>query len=234
MREGFNDLVKAVYHKWKLDQGPVKEEHPSEEELACFGLGVLADDLLLRIKTHLLICPECMEAFLSSLAVRQTEEQEVPAHLLELVKAIDRPGLKSYVLEIVVQAREKLLELVNTTGDVLVGLELIPAPVLRSRKIREFKNEIVILKDIEDIRVEIRVERKLPKVFNIKVSAKEKPALAWAKDLRISLLKGDVELESYVAEQGKAVFEQVACGRYIMELSGIKGGTAKLLLEIRP
>ncbi|MDD5247242.1 MAG: hypothetical protein PHS09_07615, partial [Candidatus Omnitrophica bacterium] len=131
MREGFNHLVKAVYHKWKLDQGLVREKHPNEEELACFGLGVLADDLALKIKTHLLFCPECMEAFLFYLSLRKTEEREVPAHLLELLNAVGKPGQKSYVLEIIIQVREKLLELVNTTGDVLVGLELIPAPVLR-------------------------------------------------------------------------------------------------------
>jgi hypothetical protein len=115
----------------------------------------------------------------------------------------------------------------------LVGQELVPAPVLRSRNIRDFKDEVTILKDFKDVRVEAKIENKLGSSFSLTVIVKEKPDLQVIKDLRITLFKGDMELESYHVDSGKVTFEHVACGSYTVAISSLTTTLASVLLDIK-
>jgi hypothetical protein len=136
----------------------------------------------------------------------------------ELLVAEDR----SLCLEVFLRLKEDLLELINTTGDVLVGQEFLSAPVLRSRSIKDFKDEVRILKDINDVRVEIKIWAKGAKTFNLAIVTKEKRTQKVLKDLRVSLVREGIELESYVSDSGTVVFEHVLLGSYHIEISKIE------------
>jgi hypothetical protein len=63
--------------------------------------------------------------------------------------------------------------------------------------------------------------------------AKERETSRILKDLRITLFKGDVELESYVADSGSVIFDNVLLGKYTIEVSNIDRKLASLLLDVR-
>jgi hypothetical protein len=139
---------------------------------------------------------------------------------------------KSLVLEIVLKLKEKTLELLRTTGDVLVGQELVPAPV-RSRQIKDFKDEVTILKDFKDVRVEIKIENKLARAFTLVAMVKDKHTSRVIKDLRVTLIKDELELESYLSDSGKAVFEHVLLGKYTVQIATVENQIYQILLDIR-
>ena len=136
MQDKFERLIKMVYKKWKLGGGRVQQTHPDEETLVCFIEGRLSREENDRIRAHLVTCDNCIEAVALNLKLKPTEIKEVPAQLLSQVKNLLEAQSKPSALEIVLRFKERLLELLSTTGDVLVGQEFIPAPILRSRNKR--------------------------------------------------------------------------------------------------
>jgi hypothetical protein len=158
---------------------------------------------------------------------------EIRTKLLTAVKNLVRKEEATALLEILLRLKGNLLELINTTGDILLGQELVPAPVLRSRKIKDFKDEVTIFKDFKDIRVQIKIENKGNQLFDLHIIATEKSTAKVLKNLRVTLLKDSLELESYLADSGKVIFEHVALGKYTVALSDIDNQLASILLDIK-
>lgn len=233
MQDRLEKLIRLVYKGWKADQSNKEREHPDEETLACFIEGKLTKEESDIIKEHLIICDNCAEAVALNLSAGTTETKEVPEEMLNRLKNSLVSQCEPSVLEIILRLKEKALEMINTTGDVLVGLELVPAPVLRSRSIKDFKDEVTILKDFKDIRVEVKVENKGGQVFNLNILVRQKQTLETIKDLRVTLIKDDVELESYLTDSGTVIFEHVLFGKYTVEISAIDNKLASILLDIK-
>lgn len=226
-------FIKRVYRGWKAKQPEAEARHPDEETLVCFLEGRLAVAECEKLKLHLISCDSCAEAVALGIGLTPGEAKEVPIEALERLKATLRPKEQISIWEVVLQLKEKALEILSTTGDVLVGRELVPAPVLRSRKIKEFKDEVTILKDFAGIRLEAKIENKHGKAFSVTIMAKERETSKVLKDLRITLLKDEVELESYVADSGSVIFDNVLLGKYTLEVSNIDEKLATLLLDVR-
>jgi hypothetical protein len=233
MQSKLESLINLVYRKWKLDQPQSKEPHPDEEDLTCLLENKCSEEEMERIKQHLIACDRCAEAFALNLELETKEAKEVPEELVMHVKDLLAPEDKASLLEVVLKLKDKVWELISTTGDVLVGQELVPAPILRSRSMRDFKDEITILKDFKDIRVEARIENQGAGAFNLTVMVKEKMTQKVMKDLRVTLLKDNLELESYVTGSGAVVFEHVILGQYKVEISTIDSKLASVLLDIK-
>ena len=125
------------------------------------------------------------------------------------------------------------MEIIQTTGDVLVGQELVPAPVLRSRQINEFKEEVSILKDLQQIRVIARIQNKNTKSFNLTITVKDKVSQEVYKNLRITLIKDGIELESYIADSGSSFFENILPGDYLVEVSRQEQRIAVIDLKVK-
>jgi len=225
-------FIKRVYRGWKAKQPEAEARHPDEETLVCFMEGRLAVAECEKLKLHLISCDSCAEAVALGIGLTPGEA-EVPIEALERLKATLRPKEQISIWEVVLQLKEKALEILSTTGDVLVGRELVPAPVLRSRKIKEFKDEVTILKDFAGIRLEAKIENKRGLAFSVTIMAKERETSKVLKDLRITLLKDEVELESYVADSGSVIFDNVLLGKYTLEVSNIDEKLATLLLDVR-
>ncbi len=233
MQDRLEKFIKLVYKGWKSDHSNKDNEHPDEEALTCFIEGRLTAQECDIIKEHLIICENCAQAVAFNLAAAGTQTKDVPEELLNRLKNLLASWPEFSVLEVVLRLKEKMLELINTTGDVLVGLELVPAPVLRSRSIKDFKDEVTILKDFKDIRVEVKVENKGGQEFNLNILVRQKQTLETIKDLRVTLIKDDLELESYLTDSGTVVFEHVSFGKYAVEISEIDKKVASILLDIK-
>lgn len=233
MQDKLEKIIEVAYKKWKGESPKIDRPHPDEEMLAGFLEGRLSDKDSRQVKEHLINCDSCLEAFLLNLKLKTPETKEVPQDLLERVKGLLTAKEESSVLEIILKLKEEVLEIINTTGDVLVGQEFMPACLLRSRSIKDFKDEVHILKDFKDIRVELKLENKGGKFFNLIITAKEKSTQKVLKDLRVALIKDDVELESYLTDSGSVTFEHVLLGKYAVEISSVENKLASVLLDIK-
>lgn len=228
----FEKLVKIVYRAWKSARAGSIDAHPDEQELSCFLESKLSPEEQERIKAHLLDCSTCSDYLATHLKLKSAEELSVPLELVLNAKNIlqqDNPE----VLEIILRLKDRLFEIVNTTGDILVGQEFVPASLLRSRQIKDFKDEVIILKDFRDVRIEIKVESRQEQLFNLTVLAKDRQTQAVIKDLRIALIKDDLELESYISDSGSVVFEHVILGEYRVDISRSEGKFASVFFNIK-
>lgn len=234
MYDKLEQLIKLVYKKWKRDYRPAEKLHPDDEAWACFLEGTLPKGENERIKKHLISCEACVEAFAVQLKLNPIYNERVPEELIARAKNLVVPQRNALsIAEITIKLGVKALEILSATGDILVGEELVPVPVLRSRNIKEFKDEITILKDFKDIRVEIKIENKGGRAFDLVVFVKDKQTHRVIKDLRVTLLKEDLELESYLSRTDKVTFEHILAGKYIVEISNIEHKIASILLDIK-
>lgn len=229
----FEKITRVIYKEWKGTLRYTGKDHPDEESLAC-----LLEDKLSRsekeiVQKHLLSCGSCMEYLSTQLKIQPHLSIDVPVPLLDKIKELVCQQAKENLLEIFIRLKDKALEIIQTTGDVLVGQELVPAPVLRSRKISEFKEEVNVLKDLQQVRVLAKIENKNTASFNLTITVKDKQTQKAGKNLRITLLKEGVELESYIAESGSSVFENIPPGNYSVEVNQEAKLVALINLEVK-
>lgn len=232
MQDIIERLTKIIYRKRKKPSLRLNDLHPDEEVMVCLLEGRLSREEGERIKAHLIDCDICAERVAVQLKLKETDSVNLPDELIAAVKDLVKDKEENR-LEIFLRLKEKTLELLHTTGDVLVGQELIPAPLLRSRKIRDFRDEVIIFKDVRDTRVEIKIENKESKVFNLIIAIKERLTQRLIRDLRVTLIRDDLELESYVSDSGKVVFENVPLGKYTIDVTSIDSKITSILLDIK-
>ncbi|MBM3244987.1 MAG: zf-HC2 domain-containing protein [Candidatus Omnitrophica bacterium] len=232
MPDKLEQLISRVYKIWKSKQPVPGDYHPDEEDISCLLEGKLPYVEAERIKLHLAGCDKCAELFILPSILGDAEEKDVPQGLLAKAKDLVQNAGDNSILEIILKLRENFLQLVNTTGDILVGREFVPTPVLRSRNIGDFKDEIFILKDFRNVRVEVKIGSKNGRSFILSVGVKEKSTQKPARGLRITLLKEGIELESYQAESGKALFENVLLGKYSVVIARAEEKIAGISLDI--
>ncbi|MCX5713137.1 MAG: hypothetical protein NTY47_08820 [Candidatus Omnitrophica bacterium] len=206
--------------------------HPNEEMLACYADNRLAEQDAKNISDHLAACASCADALLTQLRIANGKNYSVSAELLARLKAIAGTAGNS-AFEIVLKNAEKIFEIIYTNGQVLLGQEMIPAQDLRSRQIKDFRDTVSIVKDIENIRLEIKVDSTSAGYFNVTVSAKNKKTSKILKDYRVTLLKADAELESYIIERCAVTFEHVSLGRYNIDISSQESKLASVTLDIK-
>ncbi len=215
----YEKIIRFIYREWKGDGRLVNNEHPTEETLVCFLEDKLTQTDKDLIQRHLLKCDICAEYLCAQFKIEPHLSKDVPVSLLERVGKMVGGDVKEDVFEIFLRLKEKAWEIIQTSGDVLVGQELIPAPVLRSRQINEFKEELSIMKDLPEVRVLAKVESKNGRVFNLVITIKNKQGQQANRDLRITLIKDEVELESYISGAGSSIFENILPGNYRVEVT---------------
>jgi hypothetical protein len=232
MTERIERFIAMAFEDWKKNQ-PSMSGHPSEEEIACFLEGKLNKKDAHVLKEHLACCDACVSLIAADLHAYPVEELDVPPELLARARAMVSGSTGVDLLEIVLQTLKQGFEIVKTTGDVLFGQEYVAASVLRSRNIGEFRDEVVVVKDFADSRIEAKIQAQDHKGFRLSVFAKDKRTQKPLSDLRITLSRDDIELESRITEKGEAVFDSIAPGRYSVKISGLKTTVAQLVVEVR-
>jgi hypothetical protein len=234
MMNKLETLIQSVYKSWQSAQSRGQQFlHPDEETLSCFLEGRLSAEESEALKAHLIICRDCSEAFSLNLEMDPFEEKDAPQEVLTYIRGLLSCQDIGPLLEIVLQFKEKAIEIIRTSGDVLFGQEVVAASLLRARKLRDFRDEVIILKDFKDLRVEIRVENKSGGVFDLRISVKHRQTQKGIKDLRVSLIREDLEIESYLTDSGTVGFEHISLGNYKVEISNIDDKLATVLLDIK-
>ncbi|OGX45818.1 MAG: hypothetical protein A3G38_00365 [Omnitrophica WOR_2 bacterium RIFCSPLOWO2_12_FULL_51_8] len=233
MGQKIESLIKAAYRQWKAAQPKACGAHPGEEQIACFLEGRLSRGESSRVISHLLVCDDCAEALSLSLKTEIKEERPVPAELIARLKDLAARASGFPLWEIILKVKEQALELLSNTGDVLAGRELLPAPALRGRSARDFKDEVNIFKDFAGIRVQLKIEKKAAREFNLTITARERQTQRIIKDLRVSLFRADLELESRLSDTGAVTFEHVLLGKYAVEITSAENKLASVSLDIK-
>ncbi|MDO8489723.1 MAG: hypothetical protein Q7S42_06445 [Candidatus Omnitrophota bacterium] len=227
-------ITKIIYREHKKGLSFKGEDHLTEEDLVCFLEDKLHGQDKDIIQKHLVNCNICAEYLSIQLKIKPHLSLEVPKQLLENVEKLLGQGIGGNLLEIFIKLKEKAMEIIQTTGDVLVGQELVPAPVLRSRKIDEFKEEVTILKDLQKIRVLAKIQNKGTKSFNLTITVKDKQSQNVHKNLRVTLIKDGIELESYVTDSsGSSFFENILLGNYMVEVSRLDQREVVIDLQVK-
>ncbi len=233
MQGKFESFVRALYLSWKKDKGRDLDAHPDAEEILSFTEGKLGSRESSRIQEHLIHCDACMEKLCISFELGQVESfEDVPEGALEKAKLLSDSSFNASVLDICLQLKNGLLEIIRATGNVLIGQELIPAPVLRSRSLKEFKDNITILKDFDSVRIKTKIENRGGSGLSLYVYISYKDLQKTPDNIRASLFKGDLEVESYVAKDS-VVFEHILPGCYRIIISDGSSELAVVSLEIK-
>lgn len=233
MSQNPEEIIRKVYWLWRKQFHSKSDSHPSEEEFSCFFKGSLAKEDEEKFKAHLVRCERCLEITALNDSIVEEFNSQVPQDLIDKAKGLVKEEDSRSILNIFLRFKDNSIELIKTCGDVLVGQELIPSAVLRSRKISEFKNQVTVLKDFEDLRVEVKTENINGKTFNLEAVLKNKKDFNLIDDLRVTLLKDDIEMESYLSVKGKVFFEDLHCGIYQLKIYGIENQLALISLEIK-
>lgn len=234
MFNNFEKITRFVYRERKKAIRFAGKDHPSEEDLACFFDDKLPVEDKYIVLEHLLSCDICAEYLAVQLKIQPHLSLDLPKPLLEKVKNLVSQETGGILLEIFLKLKEKAMEIIQTSGDVLVGQELVPAPVLRSRKIDEFKEEVSILKDLQQIRVMAKIQNRDTKSFNLTISVNDKQSQKPGKNLRVTLIKDGIELESYITDSaGSSFFENIQPGNYSVEVSREDQKEAVIDLQVK-
>jgi hypothetical protein len=227
MEKTLRELLKAT----AVD--PRGQEHPDAEILGAFMIGKLLPQDTESVRRHIVSCPLCAQA--AALAIRLASEAQDPIPETALKKVRENPCVaeKSAFLEICLRLKDKALELMSSSGDVLAGQELVPAPVLRSRQKSEFPDSVTVLKDFKEVRVEARVDRCAASSVNLSVTARCVRSQSCLKEARVTLIKDSLELESYLAQAGTVCFEHLIAGTYCVDISSSRQKLALIVLDLK-
>ncbi len=216
-------LLKMAYQKVASQfKGKPVGECLTEESIACFFDGKLLGEELNMFNEHILSCKKCATTLKYNIAISRTmkEEVSVPPHLENLAKSLISEEVGANVLDVVLNFTSKSIELIRTTGSILIGPELVPVHAFRSSGENDkLPNEVKVTKTLSDVIAEIGVEKQRPDLANIVVRLTEKETNKKAKEIRVSLMKGDRELQSSLIEDGKVKFEEVKANDYKIYLT---------------
>jgi len=211
-------VIKIVYRRWKKDSPVLELKHPDENVLACYLDDKLSAQEKEAVKNHLIACDICARIVNMSLSIKDDPLELFPQEaMLDLGKLMELQ--RNNLLEALLELKDRAWEIIQTNADVLMGQELIPASLLRSRQISKLKEEVALLKDFNRVRVEVRLHSQGAERFNLNVTVKDKFTQKIIPGLRITLFQDDLELESYASQTGSVVFENAACGKYRIEIS---------------
>jgi len=212
------EVIKMVYQLYRKMHNQANPPCPDEETLVCFSESRLSKSESKKIKEHLISCHRCAE--IVSLFCKKFEgaEKEVPEYLIKNAKNMVEERPFPNVLEVILALKEKALQILRTTGDIILDNEIIPLPVLRSRQIDRFPEEIKLIKEFENIKTTIHVQKKAKDEIRISLILIDKASLRPLGDLRLALLREGRELESYEAVSGSATFEKISFGRYAIQI----------------
>ena len=94
-------------------------------------------------------------------------------------------------------------------------------------------SRIAVRKVIEDVCVEVDISRASGELSNVVLKVTDNVRKTPRIDLRVTLIRDDIELESYVTEGGTRSFENVHPGKYVLQISDMKRILGIVSLEIK-
>ena len=224
------ELVRAVYRRRKTDNFDLSEKHPDENLLACYLDDKLEDKEKERIKIHLLHCAVCAESVGLALSIKKGKFARLPRGVIEAVNQF-LPVTQDNWLKVVLNLKEKAWEILKSNADLLAGQEIVPARSLRGRKVGAIKEGVILLKDFNRLRLEVRLISQENNKFNIVINVKDKFSRKIKPGLRVALFQEEREIESYATDTGSVTFESVSPGKYRVDICG-QDNLAAVFLDV--
>jgi len=212
-------LLKLAYQQVKIKSKTKPIGRCFEnEDIACVLEGKLPIKKLKLFTDHILSCRECADALKDNIAISKAmrkEELSTPAYLHNLTKSLVSEEVRGNILDIALCFKEKAIELIRTTGEIIIGKEPVPIAALRSRGANDnMPNEVQITKTLSGLVAEVDIEKQRLDHANIVIRLTEKETNKKAKDIRVSLIKNDREIESSLIADGKVKFEEMKANDY--------------------
>jgi hypothetical protein len=201
----------------RLRANLVRDKCLGEENLAVYLSGDLTDAQRNEIEEHLVSCSVCVDEIVAAHQAAQAGEAEpIPQHLLNRAMAlVPSSRVESDILQLVVQLAKDSLDLISTSGEVL----LPPAPAaIRGKETGRTSGIVQVSKQLEKFTITVEVERTENEFSQVSVSVIPTQRTL-ADGLRFSLMSGGREQASYLARQGAATFDRVPPGEYELALS---------------
>ncbi len=220
MKNKFESILKKVLNAVKKRKNSnTGKRCLTDEDLTVIVEGKTSEVERDKVFSHILSCQNCALLLKEHLLIMGDLDKkgmlETPQELIQAAMDLVGPGIASNMLEVVLNLKEKVIELVKATGDVLIGPELIPVPVLRSQgKDDKFENKVKIVKAFDNVLIEVVVERKKPNICDIELRLTEKDLKRKAEGLRVTLMKDNKEIESSLIDEGKIIFREIKPDRY--------------------
>jgi len=195
-----------------LGEGKTHQACPGLEELGGLLDGNLEKEQRERIIAHLAECARCRELVMLA---EEIEEEREPLALnkeLEWAKTLFKPSFFQRIWAGI----QKILRR-EGGGDFIPRLSL--ALAVRGKSVSLSSPVTSYIKTLGRYQVEIEVERVNQNRYQVIVFVYDNETRRLVSGIRAGLANKRGELESLVVEQGKAVFEPVESGEYLVKFS---------------
>ena len=217
INDKFEHLIKKTLRENK-EADKVVGKCLSEEQFACFIEEKFSASEREGVEKHLFSCRQCRDVLRDQLLVIKTMPQQetltAPEKAIERAKGLVTEEVGANILDIVLSIKETALEIIRTTGDILRGPELIPLAVLRGREKEDTSDEVRVVKRFQEVLADVQIEKKKSHSTDLIIRLTEKATKKKVHGIRVTLVRGNREIESCLVEDGKAKFEEVKTGNY--------------------
>lgn len=224
MDKNIESILKQVLNKLKVTKkSRSKGACLTEMDLSCIIDGKVSELERDKLLAHVLTCQSCTELLGAHLkvmnAINNNVALEAPEEVVQAAINLYNPEVGVNFLEVALNLKEKFIELVRTTGDILIGPQLVPIPVLRSHgEESQFTDEIKIVKEFDNILTEVGVEKKKPDICDVEIRLTDKETKKKIEGFRVTLNKNGKEIESSLIEDGKVIFKDVRPDKYVVSI----------------
>ncbi|MBI5184556.1 MAG: hypothetical protein HZA01_02365 [Nitrospinae bacterium] len=201
----------------RLDMGEICL---SELSLARFIDGLEDKEESEKIVRHLANCHECLDLFVSAKIFREERPEALaPSSPAKILKSIEKAirGKKSFGM--VLRFLEKGLELVETTGRVIMkGPARLEPVMVRDVNREKTSNLLSFSMEHAAMRLCLDIEKKGAAKSDLEIHLLSPSGKKQLNGVRITAFRDGFETASYVSEHGRVVFEDLFPGVYYFEI----------------
>ena len=215
-------IIKAEIKKIKANQ------KPSGKCLSYGDIAAMLDNVVTkkersRILNHVCTCKKCADELFSNYELHASTAKlnvKVPEAWVERAKNLIQPRSKSNIFKLAFKVKQKAIEIVNTTGEIITkGLEPVPAVAFRGKGKKQAQKSIKVTKTIGKLNIEVTICYVGQNLCNISLNIKSQSSIAEAKAI---LIKDNEEIESLPIHSGKCCFEEITLSNYTIAIKGYK------------
>jgi hypothetical protein len=164
---------------------------------------------------HLAWCDECLDLFMASYNVLELEAPSRTAEIAAWIKSMHEK-IRRFAL-VIKMFPGHISPLVLDPG--FIRVPALSLGAIRGQTSTNKTNLVVVKKDIPPFSFEVEVEKISVGLCQVLIYAEEIQSGKPARDLRVSLCLEGRELDSFITEEGKVVFDEVRKGRYLITVA---------------
>jgi hypothetical protein len=215
-------IKKILRKSKKQDSDVTSQKCPDSHLLASYADGVINQIDKGKVEEHLFQCSTCLDLVHGYQKVRMGEKHgtlpEVPGRLVDnAMNLVAAEETREGVFDVVLKFARETIEIISNPGNLAISHAAVPVPV-RGEKGTVSANIITVNKIFSNVESAVYVERAGKDRVNIKAIVTDIGSGQPVDGLRISLFNPEFEMASHMAKKGKALFENVMFGKYVIKL----------------